>query len=269
MDLQLNPGGFLMKMESNLLRNVGIIILTLLLISTHACISQQKEIVIVENNKDKNPEKQVLKRDGIIPTRDPHSPKNLIDLSKYYTASLDDDWLVSAGANLQPLPKGIQTFAGVEFDVRGLIQLAGRNLYKQSELNDARKKEYYPEAVNNIKVQLKGRRIHFLHASSWWANASEKIGEYVIHYENGEIKRIPILYLHSLKDWWTAPNDPMPKNAEIAWREQNEATKKVGSDILIFKYTWENPLPDVIITAIDFVSSMTTASPYLIAVTIE
>jgi hypothetical protein len=62
----------------------------------------------------------------------------LIDLSGCYTASLDDDWLVSAEANLQPLPKGMQNFAGVKFDVRGLIQLAGKNLNKQSELEDIR-----------------------------------------------------------------------------------------------------------------------------------
>jgi hypothetical protein len=193
----------------------------------------------------------------------------LIDLSGYYTASLEDDWLVSAGANLRPMPKGIQTFSGVEFDVRGLIQLAGKNLYKQSELDDTRKKEYYPEAVSNIKVQLKGRKIHFLHASSWGADENEKVGAYVIHCENGEVRQIPLYYLHSLRDWWTAPKDPTPKNAEIAWQGQNEATKKIGSNILILKYTWINPLADVKITAVDFVSSMSTASPFLIAMTVE
>jgi hypothetical protein len=223
----------------------------------------------MENSKDTDSVKQVLKRDGVIPKRNPQTPKQLIDLSGYYTAALDDDWLVSAGANLQPLPKGIQTFEGVEFDVRGLIQLAGKNLYKQSELDDTRKKAYYPEAVKNIKVQLKGQKIHFLHASSWGADEGENVGAYVIHYENGEIKQIPLIYLRSLRDWWTVPNDPTPKNAEIAWQGQNEATKKIGSNILIFKYTWMNPLPDVKITAVDFMTSMTAASPYLIAITIE
>ncbi|RPH90083.1 MAG: hypothetical protein EHM72_19575, partial [Calditrichaeota bacterium] len=173
-------------------------------------------------NKDKNSGKEILKRDGIIPPRDHQAPPNLIDLTEYYTASLDDDWLVSVGANLQPLPKGIQTWAGAKFDVRGLIQLAGKNLYEQSELDDARKKEYYPQVVNNIRVQLKGQKIHFVHASSWWADENDKVGEYVVHYENGEIRRIPLLYMQSLKDWWTTPNDPTPQNAEIAWQGQNE-----------------------------------------------
>jgi hypothetical protein len=243
---------------------------------THNLKYQAPEEVIfrkvsVPKGKNENADSvvQVLKRDGVIPPRDPKTPKNSINLSDYYTASLDDDWLVSAGANLQPLPKGIQTFAGVKFDVRGLIQLAGKNLYMHSELDDDRKKEYYPEAVKNIKVRLKGQKIHFLHSSSWGADEGEKVGTYVIHYENGEIREIPILYLRSLRDWWTAPKDPVPQNAEIAWKGRNEPAKKAGCDICIFKYTWVNPLPDVKITAIDFMSSMTTASPYLIAFTME
>jgi hypothetical protein len=232
-------------------------------------VLMRKDSVSTGDRQEAGTVKQVLKRDGVIPQRDPQTPGNLIDLSEYYTASLDDDWLVSAGANLRNLPKGIQTFAGIQFDVRGLIQLAGINLYKQSELDDARKREYYPEAVKNIKVQLKGHRIHFLHASSWWAEGGEKVGAYVIHYENGEIRQVPLYYLQSLKDWWTTPDDPTPTSAEIAWKGQNEATKKIGSHILIFEYTWINPLPNVRIASIDFESSMTSASPYLVGITLE
>jgi len=258
-----------MKNQSNSLRLVSINILVIMLMLSISCSYPKKESAAMKNNENKKSAEEILKRDGIIPPRDPQASPNLINLSKYYTASLDDDWLVSAGANLQPLPKGIQTFAGVEFDVRGLIQLAGTNLYKESKLDENEKKEYYPNAVENIKVQIKGQKIHFLHSSSWGANENEKIGEYIIHYENGEIKNIPLLYLQSLRDWWTAPDDPTPKNAEIAWKSQNEATKKIGSNILIFKYTWENPLSEVKINTIDFVTSMTTASPYLIAITVE
>ena len=252
---------------SRLIKINFLVIILILSISCNSTKNKNDEIKNSENTAGQIEE--VLKRDGIIPDRDKQVSPNLIDLSNYYTASLDDDWLVTAGANLQPLPKGIQTFTGVEFDVRGLIQLAGLNLYKESELDESGKKEHYPNAVENIKIQLKGQKIHFLHSTSWSANENEKIGEYVVHYENGEIKHIPINYLQSLRDWFTAPNDPLPINADIAWKGQNETTKKLGLNILIFKYTWENPLSNIEISAIDFVSSITTASPYLIAITIE
>lgn len=233
------------------------------------CHQQNERDVALETHNDQEPAREVLKRDGVIPARNSQARTKLIDLSEYYTASLDDDWLVTAGANLQPLPKGIQTFAGTAFDVRGVIQLAGTLLYEESEMDEAEKKAYYPRAVKGIRVQQKGDRIYFLHAASWWADANEKIGEYVIHYASGDIKTVPILYLHSLRDWWTTPGDPLPKYAETAWKGQNEATKKVGSNIVLFKYTWENPLPEIRIRTIDFISAETAASPYLIAITID
>ena len=57
---------------------------------------------------------------------------DLVDLGAYYTASLDDDWLVKPGANLASLPKGVQGFARAGFDVRGLVQLAGKTAEKET-----------------------------------------------------------------------------------------------------------------------------------------
>jgi hypothetical protein len=37
----------------------------------------------------------------------------------------------------------------------------------------------------------------------------------------------------------------------------------------LIQFTWNNPLPDVAITSIDFVSCLTTSSPMLVAITVE
>ncbi|OGO06838.1 MAG: hypothetical protein A2Y73_03320 [Chloroflexi bacterium RBG_13_56_8] len=205
-----------------------------------------------------------LVRNGVIPVRSAKAASNLVDLSKYYTASLDDDWLVSRGANLVPLPKGIQSFASTDFDVRGLIQLAGLNLLREASEGD-----YYPERVDGISVHLRGRRIQFLHATSWKADEGQEIGEYVVHYANGQTRHIPIRFMESLKDWWAHEGENDPTDAEIAWTDRNEAARRTGGTNMLFKYTWENPLPDVEINTIDYLSHMTTASPFLVAITIE
>ena len=103
----------------------------------------------------------------LIPGRDATASRLLIDLSDFYTAPLDNDWLVSSGVNLQQLPKGIQTLAGVQFDVRGIVQLASTELLLQSTLSDQEKTKQYPRAVKGIPVKLAARRIHFLQASAW------------------------------------------------------------------------------------------------------
>lgn len=214
------------------------------------------------------PEEQ-LRRDGIIPKRDPETPAQLINLSRFYTASLDDDWLVTAGANLQSFPRGMQRLAGVDFDIRGLIQLAGTSLYDESEMDEEAKKTYYPERIENIPVQLYCHDIHFLHAASWWAEAGETIGLYRIHYENGYTTDVPIQYLVTLRDWWTAQDDPLPKDADIAWKGQHDPAKKAGCHILVFKFTWHNPKPELRVASIDFISLFKSASPYLIAITVQ
>jgi hypothetical protein len=200
---------------------------------------------------------------GTIPDRDPQTSPYLIDLSKFYTAPLDNDWLVSIGVNLQNLPKGIQTFAGVQWDVRGIVQLAGTSLLGASTLSAAEKAKQYPQSVNGIPVGLKAEKIYFLQASSWGAPNLAKVGEYIVHYANGNKQSIPLLYGEAVIDWWCSAT-AKPTNTEIAWHGTN--TK---SEISLFKYTWVNPSPQITIDSIDFVSAMSSASPFMIALTCD
>jgi len=60
-----------------------------------------------------------------VPTRDPTTPPELIDLSDFYNANLDLDWSGACRLNhsLAHLPRGRTVLDGVEFDVRGGIHL--------------------------------------------------------------------------------------------------------------------------------------------------
>lgn len=54
------------------------------------------------------------------------------------------------------LSTGVQTMAGIDFNVRGLIQLACR---KPLSTN-------FPTAVRDISLELNCRRLHILHAAT-------------------------------------------------------------------------------------------------------
>jgi hypothetical protein len=203
-------------------------------------------------------------KEGVMPSRDARTSPSLIDLSKYYTAPLDNDWLVSIGVNLQQLPKGIQTFAGVKFDVRGIVQLASTELLSKSTLSDQEKAKQYPRSVEGMPVKLKADKIHFLQASAWGAETNQKVGEYIVYYSDGSKQSIPLLYHQALIDWWVKTAADKPANAEIAW--QGSHTKNIAN---LFKYTWTNPSPQITIDKIDFVSAMTKAAPFMIALTCE
>ncbi len=183
-------------------------------------------------------------------------------MSSYYTASLDDDWLGKPGASLATLPKGVQAFAKAAFDVRGLIQLAGKGEIEKTGIA-------FPQSVKGIKIDRKGRKLHFLHGTAWKAEEDAKIGEYVLHYANGQTKSIPILYQRQAKDWWVQESDPFLTDADIAWTGENEASHKLDRKIQVYRYTVNNPLPSEEIKTIDFVSAMTTSAPFLIGITVE
>jgi len=200
----------------------------------------------------------------IIP-RSNNATTDQIDLSDYYNASLDDDWHQHAGHDLHDLPKGLQVFGGVTFDVRGIIQLAsGTESLRKTGLA-------LPEEIKGIKVNRKGRLIHFLHACGWQSEPGTNVGEYIIHYTNKETKEIPLVYGKNILDWWDYPEDEKFEfgEAEEVWTGSNAATDRFNQKARLFKYTWENPLPYMEITTIDIISSLSYSGPFLIAITIQ
>lgn len=197
-----------------------------------------------------------------IAQRSLQATPDMIDLSEYYTSSLDDNWFCHAGHDLRDLPKGVQVLGDITFDVRGLVQLASS---KSIDVTGV----VFPEAVNHIDIKRKGRKLHFLQACFWSTETGKKIGEYIIHYKNGERRTAPIIYGKNIMDWWVKPDEGKLPEAEEVWRGSNPATRTMGMLTHLYKYTWNNPLPDQEISTIDFVSDLVEAGPFLIALSVE
>jgi hypothetical protein len=189
-----------------------------------------------------------------------------IDLSRQYNGPLTG-WVPSSapGNDLATLPPGLQTFEGMPFEIQGVIQLSGA-MYKE-------RGETFPERVENIPVKRQCKALHFLQASSWvWLDYQKKIpfpkgtelGSYAVHYADGQIKLIPILYGKDVADWFSrTPEDPEVTGTHIAWSGTNAFKRNVR----LFLSSWQNPLPAMKIESIDYASAMTTASPFLIGIT--
>jgi hypothetical protein len=201
-----------------------------------------------------------------IPARDPQAAANLIDLSAFYNAALTETWHntgnTTAQNHLGALPRGIQEFGGVKFDVRGLIQLSGRDALSQLVVR-------FPKEVKNIKVDRLGQSIHFLHAAGWMSPDGTTIGNYVVHYANGETREIPIVYGRDVRDWWTQNNEPAKAELNTVWTGKNSMNPQTSPPQRLFKTTWKNPLPNVKIDSIDYRSTMTATAPFLVAITVE
>ena len=182
-------------------------------------------------------------------------------MSPYYNVPLTESWHDGFGpSDLSELPRGIQTFAGVEFDVRGLIQVGGVS----------RTGENYPAEVRNIALGRACQRLHFLHAAIVADGTPDgmRIGGYVLHYVNGRQAEIPIVVGQSLADWFTQPNEGN-KPFTIAWTRYNAESRRQGRTIRLFKTTWENPAPAEAIRSFDLVWAQAGPAPFLVAITAE
>jgi len=157
----------------------------------------------------------------------------------------------------------VQTLAEVQFDVRGLIQLAGTEL--RARLGDR-----YPASVAGIPIHRKFARLHVLHGTGWWVDgAARRIGAYTLHYSDGRQLEVPILYRQDVQDYWHYRERWDVSQATVAWTGSNPAVRANNGDLRLCKRTWDNPRPEVEVESIDFTSTVTLCAPFLIALTVE
>jgi hypothetical protein len=199
----------------------------------------------------------------VYPPRDPQAKPGLIDLSAFYNASLTESWHGNPKNDLSSLPSGLQTFAGVQYDVRGVIQLSA----KLATL------KIFPARVNGIKIRQKCERLHFLQAATFGSpkNEGEQVGSYILHFAANQMQlEIPIIYGRDVRDWYASANEkPGDKDLTVAWAGVNEAATAIHHTIRLFTSTWVNVAPGVEIESLDFVSSTNKVAPFLVAITAD
>jgi WD40 repeat protein len=208
-----------------------------------------------------------------FPARATNAPANLLDLTEHYNGLLDVSWfpvryLHLLASDLSSLPGGIVSFAGIPFDVRGVIQLrAPSNRWLETGVPNLRQ---LPERVEGIRVGEKFKRLHAMLGAVGKEPDSTPIGAFILHYSDGRQEELPIHYGLHVRDWWSgADANEAIRDGSLAWRGTNHLTRALGGEIRVFASRFQNPRPEVPVDQIDFVSKLTSSGPLLIAVTIE
>jgi hypothetical protein len=157
--------------------------------------------------------------------------------------------------NLAALSQGQQTFNGVRFEIdSGVIQLASRLHLKYFD-------GYFPTNVSGMKVGRKGQVLHFLYCST--AGRRQLVARYVIRFANGQTWEIPV----GAQDVDAFTSDSDPHNAKRALLARLIPIPHGSERVL--QSAWENPLPDLEIKTIDYVSEMSWDATALLAITLE
>jgi hypothetical protein len=201
-----------------------------------------------------------------IPPRGAECGSEQVDLSMHYNLGLRDSVRPSLEHDdCAELPVGLKALGGVRFDIRGLIRLRG-----QGETGEA---SACPRCAKSIRVGRKCRRLHFLQGSSGGSADGDQIGSYVLHYADGQRTELPLVYGRDLKDWWFSGAPPVsdePGAARVVWTGSNRAAAQFNGGICLYDSVRESPRAEVELISIDFLSdSMSSASPFLVALTVE
>jgi hypothetical protein len=200
---------------------------------------------------------------GLFPKRDAEAGKQLLDLSAFYNAALSESWQGGTENDLSALPVGLHKLGGIEFDVRGIVQLRGKS-------PSAAK---YPASIRGIKVEQKCQHLYFLHASAFgsFADEGKQIGIYVVHFVPNHMRlEIPIRYGRDVRNWQALVGEPKSsKQLNLAWQGENGVSKRTNSSVRLYLTTWTNLAPAVEIKNIDFLSSTNTPAPFLIGITVD
>jgi hypothetical protein len=160
--------------------------------------------------------------------------------------------------DLSSLPRGVQTFGGVPFDARGVLQLGGQQARE------------FPEKAAGLPVGVRAARLHFLHAVGWASPTGTPVGTFTVRYGDGSAAEVPIVYGEDVSDWWQLPRQRFKgTKGRVAWIGSNPACRGLGAVLKLYRTVWENPKPELEIASVDYASSMTNSAPFLVALTAE
>jgi serine/threonine protein kinase len=186
-----------------------------------------------------------------------------VDLGPKANHPLDETFpavtLALEGNDLADLKPGEHTLEGLDFNVgAGTVQLANRKL-----------RESLPEKVEGVKVAAKFASLHILHATGNAVPDGTPIARYVVRYADRGEEMIEVVYGQDVRDWWCRNGEPATTRGKVVWTGSNGAARSFQTSIRLFATTWANPRPGAEVAAIDYVSTMTDAAPFLVAMSLE
>ena len=159
-----------------------------------------------------------------------------VDLKLHVNFSAFDDinapWL---------LPKGLQVFDGVPFQVDGVIQLAGSGRPGGSGHPDA------PDNVTGILVESGFEELHLLMAVDGSTDEGAEVARIKLVYSDGSKATLSIKYGDQVRNWtgrWHSSERALrDTNSCVAWIGQNSNPASVDRFARLFHVVLKNPKP--------------------------
>ena len=151
-----------------------------------------------------------------------------IDLTEFYgkaSGTEGDSWF--SHPDWKIVPKGLQNFGGILFDISGTLLLRSQPMPRLKA------------AVRDIPIKHKCRYIHLLHGLGYGSQDGTTIAVMEIHYANGQQREFPIILGVHVRNWWkektetvSTVSDPM---SAVAWSGQGTYPPPERASVRLFR----------------------------------
>lgn len=184
----------------------------------------------------------------------------MVDLSSQFNADLQKTWLPGfQDHNLSALTSGKQTLAGVSFNVRGLVQLAGAEATTSN----------FPAMVP-IRINGHCRQFQLLHACVGSEQPGVEIAAMRVRYADGQQRELQIRYGEQVRDWqFFQFKGVSDTNTVMAWTGSDPFMRAHNGAVRLYRTTLVNPRPQAAIVGLDYISRRSKAAPFLVALTVN
>lgn len=192
----------------------------------------------------------------------PKPSSDPIDLSAFYgkvAGTEGDSWFTHP--DWKTVPKGLQEFDGILFDVSGTLLFRSTNLPQLKE------------KTTGIPIKKKCRYIHLLQGIGYADEDGTTVVVMEIHYANGEKRDVPIVYGVHVRNWWKMESEKVGEvsdpNSGIAWSGPGDGTSPPPPITLrLYRSSFLNPLADQPIDHVDFISKNSKATLCIVSMSI-
>ncbi len=185
-----------------------------------------------------------------------------VDLTEFYGKQAGS-WPV--GNSWSAVPWGTHTYDSVPFECGGILELTGIDAARNVG-------EVFPGRYTGIPVGRSAGWIHLVQGVGWKEGDGVPIARLTLHYENGQLTRLLIIYGVHVRNWWKEPSEldasVADPNSKVIWSAPSP--ERVGRPITLrlYKTSFANPHPDWLIAELDVESLFTHATPVVVAITV-
>lgn len=198
-----------------------------------------------------------------------------ISLAAILTPAENDQW--DKSAVFLTMPRGTQSFGGIEFWLEGVVQLQCKS--SKDEHRDYREKIVVPLLQTNLSETMseiiqRGSNVasvHLLGATRYGSEGECALASMVWRYTDGSTRRTLIQFENHVRDWIRMPYEsptylPYAFSKAVWYRPLAD---RPGLTVRLYRFSYANPEPAKVVRQLEFVSAMEASNLFLVGLTLD